>query len=156
MMRKLFGYILSPVFYLVFGLLLVIFHPVQWLCLRMGGYRAHKWSVDTLNFCLMASYYTLCNRVHFINTQQLPEDRPIIFVANHQSMFDIPPLIFFLRRYHGKFISKIELTRGIPSISFNLKHGGGANIDRKDGKQAVAAILQFALRMNANNWSAFI
>lgn len=156
MMRKLLGYILSPIFYLVFGLLLGLFHPVQWLSLRIGGYRAHKRSVDVLNFFLMGSYYLLGNRVRFINRHCLPADRPIIFVANHQSMFDIPPLIYFLRKHHGKFISKIELTRGIPSISFNLKHGGGANIDRRDSKQAVAAILKFALRMKANNWSAFI
>lgn len=155
-MRRFFGYLLSPVFYLVFGLLLGIFHPVQWLCLRFGGYRAHKWSVDLLNFCLTASYYLLFNRVRFINTHTLPRDRSIIFVANHQSMFDIPPLIYFLRQYHGKFISKIELTRGIPSISFNLKYGGGANIDRRDPKQAVAAILELAQRMKAHTWSAFI
>lgn len=155
-MRKFLGYILSPIFYVVFGFFLAIFHPIQWLSLRFGGYRAHKASVDLLNFCLLACYYLLGNRVRFVNKQNLPTDRPIIFVANHQSMFDIPPLIFFLRKHHGKFISKIELTRGIPSISFNLKHGGGANIDRKDSKQAMTAIMRFALRMKSNRWSAFI
>jgi 1-acyl-sn-glycerol-3-phosphate acyltransferase len=77
-------------------------------------------------------------------------------VANHQSMYDIPPLIWFLRQHHAKFISKIELTKGIPSISFNLKHGGGANIDRKDSKQSVAEILKLSMRMRENNWSAVI
>src|SRR5690606_22040997 len=132
LMRKVLGYILTPAFYVVFGLLLVVFHGVQWLCLKLGGYRLHKWSVDTLNFFLTGSYYLLGNSIHWTNKQHLPPDRSIIFVANHQSMFDIPPLIYFLRKYHGKFISKIELTKGIPSVSFNLKHGGGANIDRKD------------------------
>jgi 1-acyl-sn-glycerol-3-phosphate acyltransferase len=89
-------------------------------------------------------------------TEQLPKNRPIIFVANHQSMYDIPPLIWFLRDYHAKFISKIELTKNIPSISFNLRHGGGANIDRKDSKQAVGEILKLGERMKENNWSAVI
>jgi len=71
-------------------------------------------------------------------------------------MYDIPPLIWFLRKNHAKFISKIELTQGIPSISFNLKYGGGANIDRKDSKQAVAEILKLGERMKLHNWSAVI
>lgn len=155
-MRKIIAYILTPVFYFVFGLLLLIFHPIQWFCLRIGGYAAHKKSVDILNGGLVACYSLLGSTVRFTNRQNLPTDRPLIFVANHQSMYDIPPLIFFLRKYHGKFISKIELASGIPSISFNLKHGGGANIDRKDSKQSIAEILKLANNMNRNNWSAFI
>ncbi|MGK6349883.1 lysophospholipid acyltransferase family protein [Parapedobacter sp. DT-150] len=155
-MKKILGYILSPVFYLLFGIVITVFHPIQWLCLKLGGYQAHKNAVDVLNCCLVACYYVLGNTVKFSNKQQLPTDRPILFVANHQSMYDIPPLIFFLRKHHGKFISKIELTKGIPSISFNLRHGGAANIDRKDPKQSIAEILKLANNMKTKNWSAFI
>lgn len=155
-MRKFFGYLLSPLFYLLFGIIITVFHPIQWLCLKLGGYRAHKNCVDVLNCCLLASYYVLGNTVRFTNKQQLPTDRPILFVANHQSMYDIPPLIFFLRKHHGKFISKIELAKGIPSISFNLRHGGAANIDRKDSKQSIGEILKLANNMKIKNWSAFI
>ena len=71
-------------------------------------------------------------------------------------MFDIPTLILFLRKHHAKFISKIELTKGIPSISINLRVGGGANIDRKDNKQAIAELLKLGRRMQSNNWSTVI
>ncbi|WP_293300514.1 1-acyl-sn-glycerol-3-phosphate acyltransferase [Pedobacter sp. UBA4863] len=155
-MKKLFGYILTPIFYVVFGLFLALFHPVQWLCYKVFGYSAHKWSVDVLNFFLTYSQLTLLNSISFKNTYQLPKDRPIIFVANHQSMYDIPSLIWFLRKHHPKFISKIELTKGIPSISFNLKYGGGANIDRKDSKQAIGEIIKLGLRMKEHNWSTVI
>lgn len=155
-MRKLFGYILSPIFYIIFGLMLCIFHPIQWVCYKLFGYKAHKKSVDCLNFFLTYCNWFLFNSVTFINHQNLPADRPIIFVANHQSMYDIPGLIWFLRKFHPKFISKIELTKGIPSISYNLKYGGGANIDRKDGKQSVSEIAKLGKRMQDNNWSAVI
>lgn len=155
-MNKILGYILTPIHYLFFGILLLIFHPIQWICLKIGGQNAHKHSVDILNFLLLGSYYLLGSRISFKNPYQLPLNRPIIFIANHQSMYDIPALIWFLRRYHAKFISKIELTKGIPSISFNLKYGGGANIDRKDSKQAIAEILKLADRMKKNNWSTVI
>ena len=71
-------------------------------------------------------------------------------------MYDIPALIWFLRKHHVKFISKIELTKGIPSISFNLKYGGGANIDRKDSKQAISEIIKLGRRMKENTWSTMI
>ncbi len=155
-MKKLLGYILTPIFYFTFGLFLAIFHPIQWICYKAFGYAAHKRSVDLLNFFLTYSQLTLLNGISFKNKQQLPTDRPIIFVANHQSMYDIPSLIWFLRKHHPKFISKIELTKGIPSISFNLKYGGGANIDRKDSKQSIGEIIKLGRRMNEKNWSTVI
>ena len=155
-MNKLLGYVFSPLFYLAFFLSLVVFHPIQWVCYRFFGYRAHKISVDALNFFLTYSDLFLLSSVSFKNEQKLPTDRPIIFVSNHQSMYDIPALIWFLRKYHVKFISKIELTKGIPSISFNLKYGGGANIDRKDSKQAISEIIKLGRRMKDNNWSTMI
>ena len=156
-MRKFIGFILSPLFYLSFSVALLLFHPIQWLCLKIGGYAAHKKSIDILNGLLVACNYTLFNPTKFIDNKNIPLGKPIIFIANHQSTYDIPPLIYFLRRFHGKFISKIELAQaGIPSISFNLIHGGAANIDRKDPKQSISEILKLAENMKNKNWSAFI
>ncbi|MDR2284617.1 MAG: 1-acyl-sn-glycerol-3-phosphate acyltransferase [Sphingobacterium sp.] len=156
-MRKFIGYILTPIFYSCFAVSLLIFHPIQWLCLKLGGYTAHKRSVDILNFFLTACNYTLFNTVNFTGHKALATNVPIIFVANHQSMFDIPAMIFYLRKYHAKFISKIELAEAkIPSISFNLLHGGAANIDRKDSKQSISEILKLANNMKQKNWSAVI
>ncbi|WP_295666699.1 1-acyl-sn-glycerol-3-phosphate acyltransferase [uncultured Mucilaginibacter sp.] len=155
-MRKFFGYILSPLVIITFFLALLIFQPIQWFCYKVFGYAAHKRSVDILNLCLLRTVYLAGNTVVFTNKQNLPIGRPIIFLANHQSMFDIPPLIYYLRKYHAKFISKIELTKGIPSISFNLKYGGGANIDRKDSRQSISEIIKLATKMKEANWSAVI
>ena len=155
-MTKFLGYIFSPIFYFFFFLMLCIFHPIQWICYRFFGYKAHKVSVDALNFFLTYCNWFLGNSVTFINHQQLPTDQPIIFVANHQSMYDIPGMIWYLRKHQPKFISKIELTKNIPSISYNLRVGGGANIDRKDSKQAVSEIIKLGRRLKENNWSTVI
>ena len=155
-MRKIFGTILLPITTITFCLLLVIFQPIQWAAYRFGGYSAHKKVVDFLNLCLLRTFVFMGDWVVFINKQNLPIGRPMIFVANHQSLLDIPPLIYFLRKYHAKFISKIELTRNIPSISFNLKYGGAANIDRKDQRQSITEIMKLGTRMKENKWSAVI
>ena len=109
-----------------------------------------------MNACVVASYYAVGDTVKFTNQQNLPIGRPIIFVANHQSLYDIPVLIWFLRKYHAKFISKIELTKGVPSVSYNLRHGGAANIDRKDPRQAITEISKLGTRMKENKWGAVI
>lgn len=155
-MKKILSYPLSVIHYCFFTIWLLLFQPLQWMSYRFFGYKAHKAVVDLLNFFLTGTYFLLGSTIKFTNQQHLPKNRPIIFLSNHQSLYDIPPLIWFLRKYHAKFISKIELTKGIPSISFNLKHGGGANIDRKDSKQAVSEILKLGIRMKENNWSAVI
>lgn len=155
-MKSLLGYPLSIVHYFVFGLLLVVFHPLQWIALRIFGYTVHKKTVDVLNGLLVASMYLLGTRVKFTNKYLIPSNVPIIIVSNHQSSYDIPPISWFLRKTHPKFVSKIELGQGIPSVSFNLKYGGSVLIDRKDAKQALSTIANFAKSLEKNNWSGVI
>lgn len=88
--------------------------------------------------------------------EELPVGPSYIFVANHQSMFDIPPLIYYLRNHHPKFIAKKELAKGIPSISYNLRVGENCGIDRNDPRQAVAALIEFAKNVHAKKRSAMI
>jgi 1-acyl-sn-glycerol-3-phosphate acyltransferase len=139
-MEKLLSYPLSVVYYFCFGLCLVIFHPIQWICLNVFGYQAHKKSVDYLNFFLVRCTNILGTTYSFNNRELIPKNVPIIFVANHQSLYDIVGIIWFLRKFHAKFVSKKELGKGIPSVSYNLRHGGSVLIDRKDPKQAIPVI----------------
>ncbi|WP_306012797.1 MULTISPECIES: lysophospholipid acyltransferase family protein [unclassified Allomuricauda] len=155
-MLKLLSYPLTILFFLLFGLVLVIFHPIQWLCLNLIGYDAHKKSVSVLNWFIMRCTNVLGTRYTFRNQQQLPTDRPLIIVTNHQSMYDIPPIIWYMRKNHPKFVSKIELGKGIPSVSYNLRHGGSALINRKDPKQSIAELQKLGKYIETNNRSAVI
>ena len=112
--------------------------------------------VDILNWVLTKSLLIIGTTVRFTETYPIPKNTSIIFVANHQGLFDITPMIWYLRKYHTKFVSKIELGKGIPSISFNLKHGGAALINRRDPKQALTELKKFGQRVNDNKWSAAI
>ena len=49
-----------------------------------------------------------------------------------------------MRKHHCKFISKKELGNGIPSVSYNLRHGGSVLIDRRKPMEAVESIKSFA------------
>lgn len=155
-MAKFLSYLLTSIFLLFFGLTLVIFHPIQWLCLKLFGYTAHKGSVSILNWFLMRCTNILGTRYLFENEHDIPIDRPLIIVSNHQSMYDIPPIIWYMRKHHPKFVSKIELGKGIPSVSFNLRHGGSVLIDRKDPKQSIAQLEKLGKYIEEHNRSAVI
>lgn len=153
---KIISYILSPIFAIVFYGLLVVFQPLQWLGLRLFGYNGHQKVVDVLCFFLVKSLLFLGVTVKLINNYKIPKNKTIIFVSNHQGMLDIPPLIWFFRKHVPKFVAKKELGKGIPSISFNLKYGGAALIDRKDRNQSIRELEKFSKRIHEKTWSAAI
>jgi 1-acyl-sn-glycerol-3-phosphate acyltransferase len=155
-MEKIISYPISIISLLLFLLTIVIFHPIQWICFNLFGYQAHKKSVDYLNFILLRIAHLLGITFKIENREFIPKGVPIIFVANHQSMYDIIGIIWFLRRFHPKFVSKQELGKGIPSISYNLNHGGSVLIDRNDPKQAIVEIKELSKYIEKTKRSAVI
>ena len=155
-MLKIIAYILTPIFYILFFLLLVIFHPIQVISLKLFGYKAHKNSVDVLNFFLMRLVGILGVRITYEGKLNLPNNRPIIVVSNHQGTYDIPPIVWLFRKHHPKFISKIELAKNIPSVSYNLRHSGAALIDRRNRAQAIPEIYKLGELIAKNNYAACI
>jgi 1-acyl-sn-glycerol-3-phosphate acyltransferase len=141
-MKKILDYVLSSIYLIHFGLTLLVFHVLQVIAFHVFGKKAHKVVVDYLNFTLTFGLYLTGARITLRNLSDIPANRTIIFVANHQSTFDVPAIYWFLRKYHPRFVSKIELAKGVPSISYNLRKSGAALIDRKDGKQAITEIVR--------------
>lgn len=155
-MNKLFGFLFTPIHYLFFFLLLLIFHVVQVIAFNFFGEKAHKRSVDLLNFFLLQNFRTIGSRIKFINNYSLPVGQTIIAISNHQSMYDMPMIIWYLRKINLKFVSKKELAKGIPSISYNLRHSGAALIDRNDKAQALAEIEKLGKLIQEKKLSALI
>jgi 1-acyl-sn-glycerol-3-phosphate acyltransferase len=112
--------------------------------------------VDILNFGLLYGLWFLGTRIVFQGFYKIPQNRPLIIVANHQSLLDIVAVVVGFRKNHPKFISKIELGKGIPSVSYNLRHGGSVLIDRKKGAQSVKDIMMLGKHIEATNYSACI
>jgi 1-acyl-sn-glycerol-3-phosphate acyltransferase len=153
---KILSYILSPIFIFTFVLLLVIFHPLQWIGLKLFGHKGHQHVVDILNLFLVKSLLLIGVTVRLKNEHELPKNCTLVFVANHQSISDIPPIGWFFRKHNPKFVAKIELGKGVPSVSFNLRHGGAALINRKDAKQALTELGKFSKNIHKNKWGAII
>jgi len=155
-MKKLLSYPLSLLACISFLFSICLFHPIQWVCLNCFGYSAHKKSVDYLGFFLLKTLCFTFSTSKVENIELIPEGHPYIFASNHQSIFDIMGFVWFFRKFHPKFVSKIELGRRIPSVSYNLNHGGSVLIDRKNPKQALPALKKMGQYIEANCRSVVI
>jgi len=137
-------------------MLLIVFHPVQVISAYFFGDKARKNSVDLLNMLLVKGLYILGCKISFSGFEKIPQNKPLIIVANHQSMYDIPAVVHGFRKYYPRFISKIELSRNLPSISVNLRMGKSALIDRKRPAQAVREIYKLGCLIREYNQAACI
>lgn len=126
-----------------FILILVVCHPFHVLA-ALFGTNAHKWALDIMNWMIVTNIRVLTGaRYRVRGAPCLPADKSVILVSNHQSMYDIPMIMWVCRSRHVGFIAKRELGRWIPSISLALRRLGSVLIDRGDAAQAVRDIEAF-------------
>ena len=131
-------------------------HIWQWISYNFGDYEAHHKTVKIMNRLLIICTKILGTTHRFSGKENLTEGVPYIFVSNHQSILDISPIEWYLVDFHPKFISKIELGKGIPSVSYNLQRGGSVLIDRSDPRQALSEIKKLSQYIQKHNRSAVI
>lgn len=155
-MKKIISYLFTIIYYALFGSTLGIFHLLQIITFNFLGYSAHKRTVDLMNFFLLKCLNFLGIQIHFDRPLNLTTGKSLIIVANHQSTYDIPPIIWYLKKFHPKFISKKQLGRGIPGVSYNLRNGGSVLIDRSRPEESIELIKIFAQKLERNKWSAVI
>jgi 1-acyl-sn-glycerol-3-phosphate acyltransferase len=143
------------VFLPVFGAILLGFDVAQRVA-RLFGQRPQEYVAGALQVALVLAFRLCGTRLAVERTPGFQAWTPYIVVANHQSMFDIALIGAVLFRNFPKYVSKRELGRWIPSVSYNLRRGGHALIDRADGAGAVAAIRALGGRLRARGISAVI
>ena len=136
---RLVDWFFTVPFLVAFGLLLAVFDPIQRLG-RLFGPRPHEIVVGLLQVSLVGALRICGTRFQVERSPEVAPCAPYIIIANHQSMFDIPIVMAHLFTNYPKFVSKRELARWIPSVSYNLRRGGNALIDRDNRRQAVRAI----------------
>ncbi len=79
--------------------------------------------------------------------------RSVIVVTNHQSLADIPIVVYALPRLSIRYVTKRELGKGIPMVSSYLRVGGSALISRKGNFARVIRELEKLARLSASGIS---
>lgn len=153
----LLSWLFSPLHIFFFACILLFFHPLLWLAHLLGGKTAlHR--IHNLHNLAHLLNMKLCG-THFLISGDIPtppQSGGMIVISNHQSMYDIPLIAWTLRCLAPRFIAKTELQRGVPSISFSLRHGEHAIIDRSSPESAVATLRQYGERAQENNFCVVI
>jgi 1-acyl-sn-glycerol-3-phosphate acyltransferase len=137
--RRVIDWIFTIPFLLMFGTVLLVFDPLQRLA-RLFGRRPQEIVAGWLQVALVWAIRLTGARIHVEYSPLIERGRSYLFIGNHQSMFDIPIHGWALRSHFPKYVSKRSLAKRIPSISYNLRAGGHAIIDRANRAQATRAI----------------
>jgi 1-acyl-sn-glycerol-3-phosphate acyltransferase len=130
----------------VFGAILLVFDVGQRLA-RLFGQRPQEYVAGALQVALVAAFRLCGTRVLVERAAGFRPHTSYIVISNHQSMFDIALIGALLFWNFPKYVSKRELGRWIPSVSYNLRRGGHVLIDRRDTAGAVEAIRALGARL---------
>jgi len=149
-------YFLTLVFGISFLILLVVMDLFQRAAFYFVSEKALHRVDRTLNWLILTLLQITGARFSSLNPFVFPNTESHILISNHQSMFDICMLHELVWQHTPRFISKQELGKWIPGISFNLRSGGHPLIDRASGAEAVNEINKFGKRLNDENFAAII
>lgn len=154
-MKKLWNWVVTIPFLVVFGLVLLVYDIVGRI-VRPFSLTGFEWVMGALQRTLVGVYRLFGTR---LEVERSPGVRPrtgYVVISNHQSLYDIVLIGGLLFTNLPKYVAKSELGRWIPSVSLNLKQGGHALIDRGDSSQALDEIRGLGERVQARNRSAVI
>ncbi len=152
---KLIDWVFTVPFLILFGGLLLVFDPIQRLA-RLFGQRPQEIAVGILQRLLLYAFRVGGMRLHVERSEAIKPRTGYIIVANHQSMLDVPIFGGLLFSNYPKYVAKKSLAKGIPSISYNLRAGGNALIDRDHREQAQDEIRAMGERAQQRGVSAVI
>ena len=153
--KRFIDWVVTVPFLALFGLTLLAFDLPQRVA-RLFGPRPQEIVAGALQVALTWAIRVTGAR---ISTERSPRGLPhhsYLILANHQSMFDIPILGAELFTNYLKYVSKRELGRWLPSISYNLRRGGNALIERGDRQQATRAIRELGAAVTQRGVSAVL
>ena len=131
---------------------------LQIIGLKIFGKKGHKVVIDWFNACVAFSNYFILSRVKYIDRDKyvLDKNRPHIIVSNHQNMADVAPIYSTFRENYPKYVTKKELSKGIPGLSYNIRNGGSISIDRNNPKESLMIMAKFGKYIAKNNFSAVL
>jgi 1-acyl-sn-glycerol-3-phosphate acyltransferase len=152
---RLVDWLVTPLFLLGFAATLFAFDPLLRLA-SLFGLRPQEFVAGALQVFMLRVFRLGGTRILVERDPAARDGVPYLVIANHQSLFDIPIFGAVLFRSYPKFVAKRELARWFPSISFHLRRGGHAVIDRGDREGATRAIRELGARVRERGVTAVI
>ncbi len=139
MLRALRDWVFTIPLLVAIGVSVLAFDPVVRIAWRFGP-RALDRAVQALERFVVRAFRIANVRVVVERDPAVRPDGAYIYVANHQSNFDIPLLGALQQGHHPRFVAKHALEKGIPMISFALRHGGHALVEPQKRRETLRSI----------------
>jgi len=155
MRKRLIDWVVTIPFLACFGLVLLAFDWPQRVA-RLFGSRPQEIVAGALQVALVWAFRLTGARISIERSPLVLPHESYLILANHQSLFDIPILGAELFTNYPKYVAKRELARWLPSISYNLRRGGNALIERGDRSQATEAIRELGVTAARRGVSAVL
>ncbi len=127
-----------------FGGVLLIADPILRV-MRLFGEHAMSVVAQWAQAALLPVFRMSGARISVERSPALRDAEGYLIVSNHQSMVDIPLIGGTFRSSFPKFVTKKELSKWIPTVSFNVRAGGHLIIDRARGREAVSRLRDFGV-----------
>ncbi len=135
-------WVIRALFALIFAAAVILIdlplHLITWLIEKASPGSCTKFRHGYARFAMKGIWLLAGGRATVIGLENIPEDRPVLFVGNHRSIFDII-LAGSLIRHPCGFVAKKEL-QGTP-ITLIMEEIHCLFLDREDPRQGLKTIL---------------
>ncbi len=118
------------------------------LLYKTGDYKTYKPYVDKLVLDWMIPQVAAAGVMYTVEGEEnIPDDEAVLFVANHQSIFDFPAVLMCLKKPCA-FIAKKEAA-SIPIVKDCMRLMDCVFIDRQNAREAIKALDAAAEMINS-------
>lgn len=139
-MKTNFRSILCIIFVALFLILSMPLHLVLWLIGRKKPMVKYRASYKVIRWAFSVVFWIAGIKCNVIGAENIPTDRPVLFVSNHRSNLDI----LLMQTTAGVpigFVAKTELKK-IPLLGFWMSDIGCVFLDRANIKSAIKSIAE--------------
>ena len=155
-MRRVIDWLFTIPFLALLVLSLVVFDPIFRLARLFGvkpvGYVASAYMTGLLRLVFPVNG----TRTTIEKSNRVSPREPYIIISNHQSLYEFPLFGAGLFSNLPGFISKAENGKWYPTVSFYLRNGPNALIDRKDRPGAIRRIAELGRQAQDGGHSVLI
>lgn len=155
-MRRIIDWVFTIPFLVLLVGSLVVCDPVFRLS-RLFGIKAIGYVASAFMWMLQRLVFPVNGTRTTVEKSPLVEARkPYIIISNHQSLYEFPLFGTALFSNLPGFISKVENGKWYPTVSFYLRNGPCALIDRRDRMGAIRTIAALGRQAQAVGHSVLI
>lgn len=128
------------IFIFLFLLISLPIQFVEWIIGKFNPDLKNRSSLSIVNWAFRCIIWMAGTKVTVIGEENVPKDRPVLYVGNHRSYFDIVLTYVRVPGLTG-YIAKKEIAR-IPSLNQWMRNLHCLFLDRQNIKEGLKTILQ--------------